>query len=114
MNLAAYDIIMDLSKSKTWIDIKNKILYTKAMPFRNYYYLAEKYDSVYKVYDIYIIITNEKYDDPEPRYVNRKSNGTIKLKIENIWNKIKCYNLSNANLSLEEEQDDCLIYKLTF
>ena len=114
MNLVAYDIVMDKNKIKTWIDVKNKILYTKIIPFHNYYYLSEKYDDKYGVYDIYIIVTNTKYDDPEPRYMNSKSNGTLKIKIKDVWDKIKSYNISNVNLVLEEEQDDCFIYKLTF
>ena len=114
MNLAAYDIITDKRKIKTWIDVEHKILYTKIIPFHNYYYLSEKYDSNYDVYDIYIIVTNIKYDDPEPRYMSSKNNGTLKIKIKDIWNKIKNYNMLNVNLILEEKQEDCLIYKLTF
>ena len=101
---------------KTWIDKKYKRLCSVEIPFYKYYYLAKRYDNIYKDYDYFLILTNTKFDDPIPRCVYSPRPGLIRIDIRDIWFKAGIDKMKEPNVKLEvhDNQEDGIIYILKF
>lgn len=112
MNLMAYDIIFSTNQLKTWIDKVIKSICSIELPYFKYYYIAKRYDD--KCYNYYLILTNNKVDDPEPRYTRTSYSGIRKFSIKEIWNEGNFDKVDNNTFKLElvEKQLDCIIYKM--
>lgn len=114
MNLSAYEIVPTKMQIKTWIDKKNKRICSREIPFYNYFYIAKRYNPFYDVYSYYLIVTNERLDDPVPRCAARNGTSVVRFNVRDIWidagfNKRKEINL---NVKLVDKQEDCLVYVL--
>ena len=115
MNLSAYDIIKSIRDMKTWVDIKAKRLNSVEIPFYTYYYIAKRYNPYYKVYTYYIILTNEKIDDPTPRCVYSPRKGLVRIDLTDIWHKSRLCSFkfnTEINVTIVDKQNDCIIYSL--
>ena len=115
MNLAAYDIIKSKKDMKNWVDIKAKRLNSVEIPFYTYYYIVRRYDPYYKIYTYYIVLTNERFDDPTPRCAYSPRKGLVRIDLRDIWNKSNLCKLksdSEITIKITDKQEDCVIYKL--
>lgn len=115
MNLSAYDIVINTSSFKTWVDIKKKRLNSVEIPFYNYYYIAKRYNTFYKCYTYFLIFTNDRVDDPIPRAVYSPRKGLIRVDLRDIWNKSKLSTFKyddKVDVKIVDKQDDCVIYEL--
>ena len=114
MNLSAYDGIKQVNYLGTWVDPRYKRMYSRVLPYYKFYSFAKKYNPIKQCTDFYLILHNELNTDLAIHsvYVN---NNVMKIYLKDIWNETSLRYLtyiSNITLTLEDKQDDCVIYFL--
>ena len=112
MNLSAYDIMIDINYRKSWVDPQFKKLYSYELPKHKYYTFLTKYNKDNSSEELYIVLYDEEQELIKNYQTEEKYN-ISKYKLIDVWkyfdNNIS--NKQNVTLSLEETQDDCVIYK---
>ena len=116
MNLNAYDNVAEkLDKTKTWIDLRKKTIFSREIKYRKYVSFGKRYDSEENKTVFFIIVL----DDPplDRAYSNMiiDDSGRVKISIKNIWNELGLCNLTNdINIGVKHTQsaDDGDIYEL--
>ena len=122
MNIAMYDEINEkINKKKTWVYIPKQLLISRNIKYRQYYVFRKVYNTVSKIYDYFLIVSNDnKNDDNEVIQdckVSRLDDyGRIKFSIPiKIWNEtILCNIKDNMNIDviIKETNDNFDVYKL--
>lgn len=114
MILNAYDIITDkLDKTKSWIDVKSKKLYSREINYAPYYTIAKKYNIEENMYQYYIIMSFIK--DKKLKNTKIDDYGRIKLSLSIIWNDTYLKDLKtneNIVISLVERDEKNEVYLL--
>lgn len=116
MNLVAYDNVDNITnKKRSWVDVHNKILYSKEINYRKYICFGKKYDSDINAVVFYIIMLDEEPYDRTAFKTVITNNGCVKININGIWdeanlNKVKSKYL-NVSIKHIEHSDDGDIYE---
>lgn len=117
MNLSAYDVLE--TNIDNWIWTPYKTLYSKTLPFKKYYGFLCRYDTKYKDYDYFIVLSDDVIDkeDLKCRQTNRTKSGTVKLDVSGIWDYISGSITKvnhKVNITFVDKDDVLEIYKVEF
>ncbi len=114
MNLNAYDDIkVKLDKTKSWVDVKKKILYTREAIYRPYVSIVKRYDTICKRYDYFIALSLNIPDNRKYSITRKDGYGRIKIRVGNIWNDSNLKYIehdSNISIIQVEQQEDGEVY----
>lgn len=116
MNLNAYDNIKEkIDKTKTWIDIRKKLLLSKEIKYRPYISLLKRYNPAHYTYTYFIALLDDIPTNKDYSRTICDSYGRIKINLSSIWNDTYLNELdSNCNIvcNLVECEDDCDVYSI--
>lgn len=116
MNLNAYDDIKEkLDKTKTWVDVKRKILFSREIKYRPYISLLKRYNSTTSSISYFIAMLNKTDDHKNCKPTITDNYGRIKIRLSSIWADTYLTHInSNCNivLNLIESDEDGDIYLL--
>ena len=112
MNLSAYDIMIDINYRKSWIDPQFKKLYSYELPKHKYYTFLTKYNTETSSEDLYIVLYDEE-NEIIKNYQTEEKYNVSKYKLIDVWKYFDSIisETCNINLTFEETQEDCVIYK---
>lgn len=114
MNLNAYDNIKEkINKTKTWTDIKRKLLISREIKYRPYYSLLKRYDVQKNVVSYFIAMLDKPPLDKVSYNTMTDDYGRIKLNVSSIWDETYLNKLeTNCNIccNLVETEYDGDIY----
>lgn len=116
MNLNAYDNVVErIDKTKTWIDIKKKCLFSREINKRSYYCLLKRYDNKINSYSYYIALLDNIPKDRTFKYTKHDAYGRVKIYLSCIWSESYLSQFGkdcNINIANVEHNDDGDIYLL--
>lgn len=115
MNLSAYDNINKVNKKRTWIDVNNKILYSREIEYHKYHSILKRYNPDEQCYNYYIALFDNKSDSDNAVYTNKDNYGRIKINLSSIWNKSNLSQLEtdcNIVIDIDTKDVDGIIYKI--
>lgn len=116
MNLNAYDnVIEKVDKTKTWVDIKSKTLFSKELKYRPYISLLKRYDVKTNSSSYYIALLDKPPINRKYKTTFVDEYGRIKFNMSSIWKETYLKRLeSNCNICLDliEREVDGDIYLL--
>lgn len=116
MNLAAYDSVEEkVDKTKSWINVNYKSIFSRELPKRRYNTLSKRYDPNTQSTNYYIIMLDDYNENFKCNNTFVDNFGRVKINISSIWNKTSLSNIKrDVNVSLEhiEHTDDGDIYYL--
>ena len=116
MNLNAYDNITEkLDKTKTWVDIRKKKLFSRELSNRCYTCLMKRYDAKTSVVSFFIAMLDTPPTDMKYTYTKRDDYGRVKIDLSSIWHETYLSQLdSNCNVMIDlvESENDGEIYLL--
>ena len=116
MNLSAYDKITEkIDKSKSWIHIKTKKLITREIKYRPYSTILKRYVPSCNIYEYYLVISDTTNNECKFNKVLLDDYNRLKISLLSIWKETSLSKLTrnvNVNITLDDKQDDCEIYKL--
>ena len=112
INLNLYDDVVErIDKQKTWLNVKNKLLLSREIKYRRYYFIGKRY---YNNDNFYFIITFDT--PPENRQYHKLTMddyGRVKIKLSSIWESTSLLDVTtdcNISLTKVEEDDDSSAY----
>lgn len=116
MNINAYDSITEkLDKTKTWVEVKRKLLLSREIKYRPYTCLLKRYNSRYNTYSYFIAVLDNPPEDKVYNHTKTDDYGRFKISLSDIWNKTYLSTLkSNCNINIElvENDEDSSIYSI--
>ena len=116
MNLNIYDNVEEkLDKTKTWIDIRKKIIYSREIKRRKYTCLLKRYDNKTNINSYYIAILDNPPIDKKYKLTVCDDYGRVKINIASIWKETYLSQLDkdcNIMCNLVESDDDGEIYSI--
>ena len=116
MNLNAYDNVTEkLDKTKTWIDIRKKTIFSREIKYRPYTCLLKRYDVKTGTNIYFIAMLNNPPTDRKYKYTVCDDYGRVKINISSIWKETYLSRLgNNCNImcNLLENDDDGEIYSI--
>lgn len=116
MNLNAYDNVTEkLDKTKTWVDIKSKTIFSKEIKYRPYISLLKRYDVRINSSFYYLALLDEPPIDRKYKTTFVDEYGRIKFNISSIWKETYLTRLgSNCNICIDlvESEVDGDVYLL--
>lgn len=106
INLNLYDDVVErIDKQKTWLNVKNKLLLSREIKYRRYYFIGKRY---YNNDNFYFIITFDT--PPENRDCHKLTMddyGRVKIKLASIWENTSLSSItSDCNISLTKVEED--------
>lgn len=118
MNLVAYDKCSNLiDKTKTWIEVYKRVLFSREINKRNYVAFGKRYNTEESITDYYIIIIDDAPTDRPYSKLKVDDFGRAKINVNSIWDESDFHNIEfNRNITLKhtEHTDDGDIYKIIF
>lgn len=116
MNINAYDDIREkLDKTKTWVDIRKKQLFSREIKYRKYNCLLKRYDAKTNITNYYIAMLDNPPTDRKYNNTIMDDYGRVKISISSIWKETYLARLSsncNVCINLVESDEDGDIYFL--
>lgn len=116
MNLNNYDNIKEkIDKTKTWIDIRKKQLFSKELKYRPYISLLKRYNPKHHAYTYFIALLDDIPVNKEYSRTICDSYGRIKINLSSIWDDTYLNTLDSAcNImcNLVECEDDGDVYSI--
>ena len=116
MNLNNYDgIIEKLDKTKTWVDIRKKLLLSREIKYRPYTCLLKRYNLKTNTYSYFIALLDNPPEDRTCKRTILDDYGRFKLSLSDIWKKTYLNELkSNCNIICElvESDEDGDVYSI--
>lgn len=108
MNLNAYDNTQEkLDKTKTWIDVKKKTIYSREIKYRKYTCLMHKYNPKTNSNSYYIAMLDYIPENKKCSTTKQDDYGRTKINISVIWKDTYLVNLkSNVNIDCELVDSD--------
>lgn len=114
INLNLYDNVVDkIDKQKTWIYIKNKVLFSREIKYKPYYFIGKRYYGNENFY--FVILTDKPPEDRSYKRTILDSYGRVKISLASIWNASSLKNIvddCNINITIHQEDDDSVAYYL--
>lgn len=116
MNLSNYDGITEkLDKTKTWVDIRKKLLLSREIKYRPYTCLLKRYNIKINTYSYFIAVLDSPPTDRNAKRTLIDNYGRFKLSLSDIWKKTYLNELkSNCNIVCElvESDEDGDVYSI--
>lgn len=116
MNLNEYDTVSNsVDKNKTWTDIKKYRLLSREIPYRRYYTIVERLNTMTNDIDYYLVLLDDKADAKVCYKTETDDYGRLVFKMFLVWKKSILNSLThniNVVIDLIEHTDDGDIYKL--
>lgn len=116
MNLNSYDNVTEkLDKTKTWIDLRKKIIFSREIKYRPYTCLLKRYNAKTNTYTYFIAMLNNPPENRKYNITKQDDYGRIKVSLTSIWKETYLSRLSNnCNImcNLVESDDDGEIYSI--
>ena len=116
MNLNAYDSIVEkIDKTKTWIDIRKKLLLSREIKYRPYTCILKRYDSKTNINSYFIAILDNPPKDKIYKSTTLDDYGRVKISLSKIWKETYLPRLkNNCNIicNLVESDKDGEIYSI--
>lgn len=118
MNLSAYDKIRTkVDKSKSWVNIKERTIYSRDIKYRKYCAMVSRYDSSHRTTDYFIVMSTEPIDNTTNINHEIDDYGRTKIKLYSLYDKIgfnKFTKDSNITIIKVDTQRDGEIYQIIF
>lgn len=116
MNLNAYDdVIEKINKTKTWIDVKKRLLLSREMKYRKWYVLSKRFNTKNNSYDYFIILLDNHPQDKVAFNTRFDDYGRIKILLHEMYNKTDLqYLTKDTNITIKhiEHEEDGDVYQL--
>lgn len=117
MNLVAYDKIKNVvDKTRSWIDVSSKVLFSREIKYRKYVTFGKRYNKTEEHSDLYVIMLDDTPLDRPCNKVLVDNYGRIKISLKSIWNEItipKDVQLLSVTVKADEKADDGDIYSVS-
>lgn len=117
MNLNSYgDALTTIDRTKTWINLRYKVIFSREVKYRAYYNLSKRYNKTTNSNDYFLIVADYPIDDR--KWVNKTIDDYGRFKIFVPDNIFKSTILSsfekdtNINIEYKEGDDVCDVYYL--
>lgn len=91
VNLNIYDKV-GAQCNKTWIDPTYKCLYSREIPKYTAYTILKRYNSSYRGYDYYLVLSNNPDSNHIWNTVVTTNSGILKFRLTSIWHMLPCRN----------------------
>ena len=116
MNLVAYDNVNNITdKRKSWIDVRNKCLYTRETTYRKYVSFGKRFNADENKTSFFIILTDDAPIDRPSSKTIVTNNGCIKIGLKGIWDEAGLYKATtqyiNVSLVSNSNADDGNVYE---
>lgn len=112
INLIQYDDIkIKIDKTKTWINKKHSILYSREIKRRKYYTFKQRWSNI-NGYDYFLIISDEKLPNSSYSNIRVDDYGRVKIRCNIIIDKINISNDCNITLKLLETDEITDVYAI--
>lgn len=116
MNLNAYDNINEkIDKTKTWIDVNKHLLLSREIKYRKYYLFTKRYNVELKVWDYFIVVTDNPIPDRIVFNTRLDDYGRVKLRLHELYKETNVSEFTkdvNINIEHIDSQEDGDIYKI--
>ena len=116
MNLNSYDNVTEkLDKTKTWIDLRKKTIFSREIKYRPYTCLLKRYNAKTNTYTYFIAMLNNPSENKKYNITKQDDYARIKVSLTSIWKETYLSRLSNnCNImcNLVESDDDGEIYSI--
>lgn len=115
MNIFDYEPIEEIiDPNKTWVNIENKVLYSKELITKAYFTLGKKVN-INNYYEYYIIFLDNPPVDRGyyKRYVD--SFGRCLIDLKHIWTELGFDRFENNRrvfVEFEEQSEDMIVYRI--
>ena len=114
MIINKYDTIsIKLNRRKPFINVSTKKLVMPINTNKKYYNIAKRYDSVNKLYNYFIVLTNEENENSVKLF---KIRNKVYIKLHSIWDIFNIYTHYNFNVNviLVESDENTDVYKIEY
>lgn len=116
MNLNAYDNVTEkLDKTKTWIDLRKKTIFSREIKHRPYSCLLKRYDAKTNTNSYFIAMLDKPQENKKCKHTTCDDYGRVKINISSIWKETYFTRLeNNCNIvcKLVESCDDGEVYSI--
>ena len=117
MKLSSYgDALVTIDKTRSWINVRHRIIFSREIKYRPYFNLSKRYNSTSKEYDYYLIVADYPVDDRRWLNTVRDNYGRVKIRVIGaIWCETILSNYkkdTNINITRIDGDDICDIYYL--
>lgn len=116
MSIYAYDPVnFKVNYNKTYIDFKNNFLCSREFKIKKYVFVGTRYNTSNENIEVFVVFTDEP---PENNAICHKVSkdvyGRVKIHIpkEILKQVIHEKEVMNVNISVDDESDDCIAYKI--
>ena len=102
-----------LDRTKTWINIKYKQIFSAEIKYNNYYQIITRFNPNINETEYYVAFMPNSDEDNKSCRID--DYGRTKFSIANIWNELKLNKLTtdtNINLEYVETIDDVDVFKI--
>lgn len=116
MNLNAYDNITEKTdKTKTWVDIKKQLLYSREIKYRPYHCILKRYDVKTNTTSYFIAMLDTTPKERKCKHTALDDYGRVKISLSSIWKDTyltRVNNNCNIQCELIENESDGDIYSI--
>lgn len=115
MTIYAYDPVdFKVNYNKTYINFKNGLMYSKEFKIKNYAFLATRTNKERNTTEVFIIFTNDIPNNNSKFYrINKDEYGRVKIPVQSVISGIPHErNMMNVDISIDDEDDDNIAYKI--
>lgn len=117
MNLNAYDVVQDESKSDGYISSIYKKLYVNNIGYYEFSTFLTKYNTSNNTTDLYIALLNKRHPTAKC-YNNQGTSKRLSIPLDNIWtqfgfDKAIKNNTNPVSVDVVERQDDGIIISIS-
>lgn len=117
MNLNEYDDVREkVDKSKSWIDVKHKRLFSREISLRKYVTIVKRYKPEIDEYFYFIITLDEIPLNKSYEELTVDNYGRLKLSLSSIWCQSKLCSLTqdkNVTINHIEHETDGDVYQIS-
>lgn len=118
INLNAYDNVIDkIDKTKTWIDVRKKLLLSREIKYRKYHSLLKRYDNKTNTTSYYLAMLDHLSETHTCKLTSKDNYGRVKIRLSEIWKDTYLAGLDkdcNICIKLIESEDDGEVYSFDF
>ena len=114
MIINKYDTIsIKLDRRRPFINVSTKKLVVPINTNKKYYNIAKRYDSINKLYNYFIVLTNEENENSVKLF---KIRNKVYIKLHSIWDIFNIYTHYNFNVNviLVESDENTDVYKIEY
>lgn len=118
MGIYAYgETETNLDKTKSWVNVSYKQIFTREIKYRKYTAINKRYNSETSEYDYFIVMTDTTYPGKISKSTYVDNYGRIKIRVDHIWKEcnLKYYTKdTNIDITNVESGNDYDVYRVIF